>query len=283
MFCGNCGTQVPEGASTCPNCGAAMAPKSQAQQMNQALQNAGQNLNAAGTKAKDAVKKLDNKQLGMIGAGIVAVIVVIFILKAIFGGSGLKGTYTNGYTTMTFEGSKITFNMMGVEFTAKYKVKKDKIVLDPKSIAFTQEALDYFEDELDMDEDDIQDELDDLVDDMEDDPSASYKYDKKKKVLTMDGIEYYYAENYKVGPNGTYVSEDDEDVTLTFKNGELTYDNDGDDETLSYYCYDDGHDVYVVFYGLEFEDSEFYHTYYTSRFEFDDDEIEINDITFEKE
>ena len=56
MFCGNCGTQVPEGASTCPNCGAAMAPKSQAQQMNQALQNAGQNLNAAGAKAKDAVK-----------------------------------------------------------------------------------------------------------------------------------------------------------------------------------------------------------------------------------
>ena len=269
MFCGNCGAQVPDGSAVCPNCGAQMAAKSQAPQMNQAFQNASQSFNAAGAKAKEATKNLDTKKIGMIAAAVVAVVVVFFLLKGIFGGSGLKGTYTDGSTIVTFKGNKMTYSMssygMTMEMTVNYKIKKDKLVVDPKSLKFSDETLEVFEDELGYDEDDIDDLIEEYMDDMEEESSVKFKYDKKKKVVKLDGTEYYYAENYKVGPSGKFTSEDDDDVTISFKNGKATFDDDGDKETVTYYCYDNGDDVYVVFYGTEFYESEFYEDYRTTK------------------
>ena len=280
MFCGNCGAQVPDGSAVCPNCGAQMAAKSQAPQFNQ------QSLNAAGAKAKElagnATKNLDSKKIGMIAGAVVAVIVVIFILKAIFGGSGLKGTYTDGYNTITFSGNKMTCSTMGVEFTVKYKIKDDKLVVDPKSLKLSDKTMDYLEDEEDMDKDEIEEYIDDLKDDMED-TSMKFKYDKKKKIVKLNGSEYYYAENYKVGPSGKFTCEEDDDITITFKNGKATYDDDGDDETLTYYCFDDGDDVYIAFYGDDLADSEYYDKFYTTKIKIEDeDEFEIGNYTFEK-
>lgn len=265
MFCGKCGTQVPEGANVCPNCGNVMAPKSQAPSMNQAVQNAGQNSNVA--KAK-VFKNLDNKKIGIIAGGVVALIVVICILVAVFGGSKLKGTYTDGSTVLTFKGNKITYSTFGMEMTVSYKIKKNKITLDPKTLKFSDSTYEYLED-LGMDEDKIDDLIDRATEDIEDDATSKYKYDKKNKILTIDNEDYYYAENYKAGPSGKYTNEDDDDITFTFNNGKATYNNDGDKETFTYYCYEeeDG-DVYVMFYGEDFQESEFYSEHYTDEFSY---------------
>ncbi len=281
MFCGNCGAQVPDGSSVCPNCGAQMAAKSQAPQFNQ------QSLNAAGAKAKGfaekATKNLDSKKIGMIAAAVVAAIVVIFILKAIFGGSGLKGTYTDGYNTITFSGNKMTCSTMGMEFTVKYKIKGDELVVDAKSLKLSDKTLDYLEDENDMDKDEIKEYIEELKEDMGEDASMEFEYDKKKKIIELNDSEYYYAENYKVGPSGKFTCEEDEDITITFKNGKATYDDDGDDETLTYYCFDDGDNVYIAFYGDDLDDSEYYEKFYTSKIKIEDeDEFQIGNYTFEK-
>jgi hypothetical protein len=101
----------------------------------------------------------------------------------------------------------------------------------------------------------------------------------------MGGDEFYYAENFKAGPSGKFVSDDDDEISISFKNGKATFDDDGDKETLAYYCYEDDDDdnVYVVFYGYEFHDSEFYDNYNTTKILISDDEIEIGNTTFEKD
>ena len=283
MFCGKCGAQVPDGSAVCPNCGNAMTPKAQAPKMNQSFQNAGQGFNAAGTSANmangNAPKKLDSKKIGMIAAAIVAVIVVIFIFKALFGGGGLKGTYTDGSTTFTFKGNRVTVREDAMEMSFKYKIKKDEFTIVGNSLKLSDETLEYLEDELGMDKDDIKE----LKESLEEDETIDFDYDKKNKVVTINKTEYYYADNYKVGPSGKYTSEDDDDISITFKNGKATFNNDGDKETFTYYCYDDGDDVVVKFYGDDFYDSDFYDDYYTSSFIFDDDdEVEIGSITYEK-
>ncbi len=285
MFCGNCGAQVPDGAAVCPNCGAQMAAKTQAPQMNQAFQNAGARANGA---AGGSGNNLDTKKIGMIAAAVVAVLVLFFVIKGIFGGSGLKGTYTDGSSFMTFKGNKVTLTAMGYEMTMKYKIKDDEIFFDAKSLKLSDDCKKYLADELDMDKDEIEEEIEDLKDDMgsdDDESGISFKYNKKKNIITMGGEEFYYAENFKAGPSGKFVSDDDDEISISFKNGKATFDDDGDKETLVYYCYEDDDDdkVYVVFYGYEFHDSEFYDDYNTSSFTFDDDdEVEIGGIIYEK-
>ena len=286
MFCGNCGAQVPDGAAVCPNCGTQMAAKTQAPQMNQAFQNAGARANGV---AGGSGNNLDTKKIGIIAAAVVAVLVLFFALKGLFGGSKYDGTYVNSYGNIVIvDGNKMTINIgnMGVIF--KYKIKDDTIVVNPKSVEFTKETLEYFEDELDYDKDEIKDELEDYREDMvsedEDVAELDFDYDKKDKILSINGMDFYYAENYKVGPSGKYIDEDNDDVTISFKNGKVTFDDEGDKETFTYYVYDDGEDVYVLFYGSEYDESEFYDDYNVERICIrDDDEIEIGNTTFEKD
>ena len=283
MFCGNCGAQVPDGSAVCPNCGAQMAAKSQAPQMNQAFQNAGARVNGA---AGGSGNKFDVKKVGIIAAAFVAVIVLVLVLKGLFGGSKMDGTYidSNG-NVVTIDGNKMTINIMAnMGVVVKYKIKDDTIVFDPKSLEFTKETLDYFEDELEYDKDEIKEELEDIKEDMEDEDEAEmeFEYNEKKKILTLNDNDFYYAENYKEGPSGKFTSEDDDDITITFKDGKATYDDDGDKETITYYCYKMNKDVYIVFYGEEVYDSEFYDEFGSLRATFDDDEVVIAGKTFEK-
>ena len=290
MFCGNCGAQVSDGVAVCPNCGTQLAAKSQAPKMNQAFQNAGARADGV---AGGSGNNLDAKKIGMIAAAVVAVLVLFFVLKGIFGGSGLKGTYTDGSSFMTFKGNKVTLTAMGYEMTMKYKIKDDEIFFDAKSLKLTDDCKKYLADELDMDKDEIEEEIEDLKDSMEsdddddddDESGISFKYNKKKNIITMAGEKFYYAENFKAGPSGKFVSDDDDEISISFKNGKATFDDDGDKETLAYYCYEDDDDnVYVVFYGYEFHDSEFYDNYNkTNILISDDDEIEIGNTTFEKD
>ena len=290
MFCGNCGAQIPDGSAVCPNCGAQLAAKSQAPQMNQAFQNAGVSANGA---VGGSGNKFDVKKVGIIAAAVVAVIVLVLVLKGLFGGSKMDGTYVNEYGySIIIDGSKMTLNIDdNISVVLKYKIKDDKIKFDPKSVEFTKETLDYFEDELDYDKDDIEEELEDYKEGMlaidededEDEEGLDFEYKEKKKIIEINSTKFYYAENYKVGPSGKYTDEDNDDVTISFKNGKATFDDDGDKETLTYYTYDTGKDVYVLFYGSDFSDSEFYDEYKTSKILIsDDDEIVIGETTFEK-
>jgi hypothetical protein len=97
-----------------------------------------------------------------------------------------------------------------------------------------------------------------------------YVYDKKANTLKNKETKekLFYAQQYKEGPSGKYTNKDDDDITLTFKNGTVTYDDDGDDEQFTYYVYVDKKDVYVVFYGEEFDESDFYDEYHVSGFSF---------------
>ncbi len=296
MFCGNCGAQVPDGSTVCPNCGAAMAPKAQAPNMNQGaqyqspqFQNPQGGFPNQGVPAGNAPKKGNGKLIGIIAACVVVVALIIFCVVKFAGGSGPKGSYTDGSTVITFSGNKMTYYEMemgmGMEMTVDYKIKKDKIEIDPESLEFSDQTIEYFEDFFGYDEDDIEDMIEEYVDDMEDETTVKFKYDKKKKVLKLDGDEYYYAENYKQGPSGKYTNDDDDDITFTFKDGKATFDNDGDDEEFEYYVYVDKKDkVHVLFYGEDFMESDFYDDYYSSSFEYNSkkDKFEIGGAEYKK-
>ena len=103
---------------------------------------------------------------------------------------------------------------------------------------------------------------------------------KNKK--TKDKL--YYAENYKEGPSGKYVNKEDDDLSFTFKNGTATFDDDGDKETFTYYVYVVKDEVYVMFSGEEFTESDFYEDHYVSRFEYNakKDKFEISDEEYKK-
>lgn len=320
MFCGNCGTQVADGSAVCPNCGAQMAPKSQAPQMNQSAQyqNAqyqnpqGGNMNQ-GAPNNAAPKKVNAKMIGIIAICVVALVAVILIVKGIFGGSGPKGTYTDGSTIVTFNKGTMTMKESGVEVSFKYKTKKDKIIVDPESMKLSDNFWEYMAESMDIDEDELEDyleeladyseygealynaykddDLDDLIelllDEMDvDEDNFTFVYDKKNNTVKNSSTKekLYYAENYKAGPSGKYTNDEDDDLTLAFKNGTVTFDDDGDSEKFTYYVYTEKDSVYVVFYGEDFEDSDFYEDYYTTKFEYNSkkDKFEIYGEEYKK-
>ena len=282
MFCGKCGAQVSDGAAVCPKCGNQLAAKTQAPKMNQAFQNAGAKTGGA---TGNSGSNLAAKKIGIIVSAIAAVVVLIFVLKGIFGGGEFDGTYIGPEEAMiTFDGNKMTCTVVSnLEFTAKYKVKDEYIIIDPKSIKFTEKAIEYLEDGLGYDKDNIESKLESLQDYMEDRIEFEFEYDEKDKVLTLNDKDYYYAENYEVGPSGEYTYEEDDDISISFKNGKATFNNDGDKETVTYYCYEKGKDVIILFYGEDIYDSDFYDEVHETRAKVEDDEFIINMRVFEKE
>jgi len=316
MFCGNCGTQVQDGISVCPNCGASLVPKSQAPSMNQNAQfqngqgapvnqgmpgnqGAAYNQGMPGNQAApgaNAPKKNSGKLIGIIVALVAAIVLLVVIVKLVAGGSGLKGTYTDGSSFVTFENGRMIMKESGIEVSFKYKLKKDEITIDAESMKLSDNFWEVLADEMGIDEDDLEDYLEELADyddtmealyeaykdddldaltdmlieEMDIDDDVVYEYDKKENSIEdQDENKLYYAENYKKGPSGKYTNKKDDDLTFTFKNGKATFDDDGDKESFSYYCYvDEEEDVYVVFYGEDFEDSDYYEDHYTSLFKY---------------
>ena len=144
----------------------------------------------------------------------------------------------------------------------------DKLIYDLDTLELSDACIDYCEDYLHMDDDEIEDKIESIKEHRED--PVKIEYDKKNKTLKIGGGTYYNAENYKAGPSGEYTCEDDDDITITFEDGELTFDNNGDE-------------VWINFYSFDFENSEFYHTYFTSVIEdVDVDEVVLGDTSFEK-
>lgn len=317
MFCGKCGAQVPDGSGVCPNCGAAMAPKAQAPNMNQGaqyqspqFQNPQGGFPNQGVPAGNAPKKGNGKLIGIIAACVVVVALIIFCVVKFAGGSGPKGTYTNGIITIKFEGGRMSLIEEESEISFKYKMKKKNIIVDIESATVSDNFWEYIAEEYGVDEDDLEDTLEDNAD-YDDLSEALYKaytdddgealgeylvketpfddkleYNQKKNYIEMDsGTILFYAENYKKGPSGKYTNKEDDDKTLSFKNGKATYDDDGDDEEFTYYCYVDKKDnVFVVFYGEDFYDSDFWKDHYTSEFEYNTkkDKFEIGDAEYKK-
>lgn len=262
MFCGNCGAQVPDGAAVCPKCGKQLAAKSKAPQMNQASQNAGARANGA---AGGSGKKFDVKKVGIIAGAVVAVIALVLVLKGIFGGGGLDdGVFVNSDgQILIIDGNKMTFSVACTTgYSVKYKVEDNTIEFDLKSVKFSKDTLEYFEDELDYNKDDIEEELEDIKETLESASKWDVEYDEKKKTLTLHNDLYYYAKNYEVGPSGEYIYDNDEDISITFKDGKATFNNDGEEETLTYYCYKMANkEVVIRFYGEDLCDSDFYDEY----------------------
>ena len=320
MFCGNCGAQVPDGSAVCPNCGAAMAPKSQAPGMNQSaqyqnsqFQNPQGGFQAQGAPAGKAPSKINGKLIGIIVACVAVVAVLIFLVTKLFGGSGLKGAYTDGSTIVKFEKGRMIYTESGMEMSFKYTTKKDQIIVDPESMELSDNFWEVMADSLGIDEDDLEDTLEEyadysdemealyeaykdddldaliemLLDEMDiDEDEFIFEYDKKNNLLknkkTKDKL--YYAENYKEGPSGKYVNKEDDDLSFTFKNGTATFDDDGDKETFTYYVYVVKDEVYVMFSGEEFTESDFYEDHSVSRFEYNakKDKFEISDEEYKK-
>lgn len=305
MFCGNCGAQVPDGSVVCPNCGAQMAPKSQTQDLGQSTQYQGTSFQnpqggfaGQGSTGDGAPKKMNGKMMGIICACVAAVVVLVVVLVLVLGGSaGPKGAYTDGSTIAVFEKGHMSFAFGGMEMTFEYKQKKDQIIVDPESMELSDNFWEVMAESFDIDEDELEDTLEEMAEyseygealydaykdnDMEalvemlleemdvDEDEFIYVYDKKTNTLKNKETKekMFYAEQYKEGPSGKYTNKDDDDITMTFKNGTVTYDNDGDDEQFTYYVYVDKKDVYVIFYGQEFDESDFYEENHVSSFSF---------------
>lgn len=78
MFCGKCGTQIEDGAVSCPNCGVAVTPAPTPSDI-------------IAPKGKRTINFKDPKTLGII-AGAVAVVLLVFLL---FGGQSYKSAVNN--------------------------------------------------------------------------------------------------------------------------------------------------------------------------------------------
>ena len=321
MFCGNCGAQVPDGSAVCPNCGAQLASQTQAPQMNQSaqyqnsqFQNPQGGFQAQGAPAGKAPSKINGKLIGIIVACVAVVAVLIFLVTKLFGGSGLKGVYTDGSSIVKFEKGRMIIIESGLEMSFEYKTKKDQIIVDPESMKFSDNFWEVLADSLGVDEDDLEDTLEEyadwsdemealyeaykdddmdslveyFVDEMDyDEDNLTFEYDKKNNVLKNKSTKekFYYAENYKEGPSGKYVNKEDDDISLTFKNGTVTFDDDGDKETFTYYVYVIKSDVYVLFSGEDFMESEFKEDHpYVSSFDYNakKDKFEIDGEEYKK-
>ena len=326
MFCGNCGSQIADGSAVCPNCGAQMAPKSQAPSMNQgaSFQNPGfqnsqyQNPQGGyvnqGASAAPAPKKANFKLIGILAACVVVIALVVVLAIKLLGGSGPKGTYTDGETLYTFDKNTLTISGDGLEVSFEYKMDKEDVVVDVDSFDMSDSFWTYVANEFDVDVDDLEEYLEDYADysdeakamydalknddyddleemilkemDVDEDDSDLFTYNKKDNTLknknTKDKL--YYAQDYKKGPSGKYTSKEDDDITISFKNGTATYDNDGDKEEITYYVYVEKKDVHVIFAGEDFEDSEFKEEYNTRTCEYDSkkDKLKINGDDFKK-
>lgn len=216
-FCAKCGTELPDEAVVCSNCGApvggqATQPEAQPTagapvQPNPAAAVFGN----VGDTVTDTINKVksDKKLLGIVAGAVAALLVVIIVLCVALSGGGYKSAIDN-YIDVAIRG-KVN------------KIEK----LAPK--AYWQ----YLEDEMDVDIDDIKDEYkdnyDDIMDSLEDEygknVKVSYKVtdkdelsDKKLKNI-QEGLKDNYdipkksvTKGYKVDVDMTIKGKDDEDT-----------------------------------------------------------------------
>lgn len=122
MFCKNCGSQLPDNATICPNCGANMAQNSA---------NTVNTSNVVNAMPNQNVKQFNNKNKKVIGiaVGAVALVVVALILFA----TKKTTVNLNKYITVSFSGydtlGRASYDFDTVAFRKDYK---DKIKIKAK-------------------------------------------------------------------------------------------------------------------------------------------------------
>ncbi len=141
MYCGKCGTQNPDGATFCSNCGASLSRASNSKPVSIS----GSAVRSSTGTAATFAKKTNPLPL-LIGAGVVIVLVIILV-----------ATFTGG------RGYKKTIDQM---LSASFSADMDKVIdLVPSKVyknalesnGYTQEELDYL---VTQAEQEIQDSLD---------------------------------------------------------------------------------------------------------------------------
>lgn len=196
-------------------------------------------------------------------------------------GIKLDGSYTDGHDIFTFSGDELTCFGSNAEFTVKFKLKDNKLIFDADTFELTDAYMDYLED---YSKDHSCGDPDQLIENIKEegiDP-ISIKYNEEKNTLKINYNTYYYVDN-DLGPNGVYTCEDNDNVTIAFEDGEVTFDNDGNKEIFSYNCFKDKDKLCISFYGFGFSESEFYETYgLTEIKDVDVDEIKFRGVIFKK-
>ncbi len=195
-------------------------------------------------------------------------------------GIKFEGRYTEGGETWAFCGDEATCYdaKFRVEFTVNFKIDGNELILDMDTIELTDAFMDYYEDnssEFSYSVDQLIKNSKTMWGDI-----CKFEYDKKDDTLTFRKdkfiVTFYNAENYVLGPNGVYTCEDNDNITITFEDGEVTFDNDGNKETFLYNCYQEVENIGISFYGVDFWGSEFYNTcHFSSMLAANFDEIDF--------
>lgn len=133
MFCGNCGTQIADGASFCPNCGAPAESQPQEQSQPQ----------VAPVPAKAG--KVSNKTIGILAA-VVAAILVIVLCTSLFGGGSPE---------------KVACQYMEAGLTMDYDTLKKNSAIDVDK--FLEDAIEALADESDMSVKEVYEELEEML------------------------------------------------------------------------------------------------------------------------
>lgn len=175
MFCGNCGTQIADGAGFCPNCGAPAESQPQEQSQPQ--------VDPVPVKAG----KFSNKFIGILAA-VVAAVLVIVLCTTLFGGSSPE---------------KVACQYMEAGLTMDYDTLKKTSALDVDK--FLSDAIEALADESDMTVKEVYEELEEMLE--EEDIDVTIRSNKDifnalKKLLEEEWEDTYGKYKITVEPDG---------------------------------------------------------------------------------
>lgn len=190
MFCGNCGTNVQDGTEFCPNCGNALgggqASEAPAEQTYTA------------PVAADGSKKMDKKQMTIIGAAaaaVVALVIIIAIIASSVANAPVKAA--KKYMKAVATGDAKTYVEFRMDFEIDsmmeaYDVSSKKELIDELKEAFADETLDGFKiksaKKMDISKSTKSDGKENIVDNVE----TVYDQDIKVKDIAKIKITYEY-------------------------------------------------------------------------------------------
>lgn len=208
MFCGKCGTQNPDTAAFCKNCGTRLngQPKPAVKETSKTMVRT--QLNSQGKRTDPKHKRKQDKEVGIIAvAAIVAIVLILAVV--LFGGRSYKAAVKQF-------------------FNATFDVDGQAIVnlIPDDLISYALEESGYDEDELDEMIEDIEDEFQDQLSSISrylgDDWDVSYKILSAENIKGDDLKEL--KEDYKdIGVKVTAAK--DVEMELTIKAGETENSN----------------------------------------------------------
>ena len=208
MFCGKCGTQNPDTAAFCKNCGTRLngQQKPAAQRPSKTMVTTQPRFQSQRTAPKN--KRIQDKQVGMIAVAAFAAVVLLLAI-ALFGGRSYKSTVKQFFNA-TFEADAKTLM---------------KLIPD--------DVMDYALEESGYDKDELNEMIEDIEDDLQDEISSIKRYlgddwDVSYKILSTEDIKGSSLKQIKktYADIGVKVSAaKDVEVEMTIKAGETEMGN----------------------------------------------------------